>query len=202
MVPTTWLEALAATGEVPAESDDPHAAAVAVTPPAFPAPAVASWLAALDGTHDGDDDGIFGSTAGSTAELLLAAAGNAVAVQAAAVAGGPDAPTAPDAVEAEPALVAAAVTKPLPIVVPLPAAAPMPPPPTVRPPAPPAARPSAPPAPPPPQRDEAPLVVTPGDEVVTAPVGAIERLPIVLDDGLPDDPPLPTPMRHWGGWMR
>ena len=50
--------------------------------------------------------------------------------------------------------------------------------------------------------DDTPLVVTPGDEVVTAPAGAIERLPIVLDDGLPDDAPLPTPMRHWGGWMR
>lgn len=48
------------------------------------------------------------------------------------------------------------------------------------------------------------LVVTPTDAVVAEPppISELSRLPIVLDDGLPDDEPLPTPIRHWGGWMR
>ena len=37
---------------------------------------------------------------------------------------------------------------------------------------------------------------------VGAAVGRYERLPIVLDDGLPDDGILPAPVRHWSGWMR
>lgn len=37
---------------------------------------------------------------------------------------------------------------------------------------------------------------------VGASVGRYERLPIVLDDGLPDEGNLPAPVRHWSGWMR
>ena len=198
VVPTTWLEALAAASELPGDGKLAMAPAAASTPPAFPAPPVASWLAALDGTSGADDDG---ARAGSTAELLLAAAGNAGAVQAAAVAGAAPEPTAPRDAAAFTAPIAAVPAPVAPATAPASASADpvdVPPPPAV-----PAWAPIPPPPPPQPRVESTPLVVTPGDEVVvTAPVALVERLPIVLDDGLPDHPPLPSPMRHWGGWMR
>jgi hypothetical protein len=245
VVPTSWLDELAEHAASEQADDDPTPTIVAapVPPPAFPAPPVATWLAALEGlddTPDEDDD----DRAGSTAELLLAAAGNAVAVQAAAAAGARPEPDdeagasagigapgalAPLAFAAEPSPAARRDT-PAHAVVPPPPPRPAgpPPPPWTRvadpvdgpvresprrthdraarngaPPAPPAAtRPPA--APAPGTREEpaaATLRVQPGADVVDN-QGAVRPLPIVLDDGLPEDAALPSPVRHWGGWMR
>lgn len=214
VVPTSWLDALAGD----AAGDDEVAPALALRPAAFPAPALGSWLAELESPaadDDLDDEG-----AGSTAELLLAAAGNAVAVQAAALAtrngDGPIPPApAPEPV-AEPA-VATAPRPPAPVEPPAPV--------TMAPaaylgdpaePLPAVVAAAAPVVPPPPASPielepflpgAAPtrvMVVAPGDTVVgePPPITELSRLPIVLDDGLPHDEPLPAPVRHWGGWMR
>ena len=213
VVPTTWLEALAGAGDLPAAVDAPAVpvGAMAGALAAFPAPAVASWLAELDGADDraaGDDgDDESDDSAGSTAELLLAAAGNAVAVQAAAMATrngnhpielAPSASTDTDTdtdtdTEAEPASPpdpVRTVRFSVPASGPLGVAAAN------------AASDSARTA----ADERRALTITPGDDVLatagTTGTTDLARLPIVLDDGLPADGPLPTPVRHWGGWMR
>lgn len=219
VVPTSWLDALAGLDDT---VDDDRLEPVPPLPAAaFPAPALGNWLADLEAPADDDLD----DSAGSTAELLLAAAGNAVAVQAAAAAArNGDLVIPPAPVPAEPAPTISVPPPPPSPIVPLvsfesevptgpaePAlagvAAPPPPPPPVEPhagePAPAAApialEPFVPSAAP-----SRTMVVTPGSTVVgePPPITELSRLPIVLDDGEPLDEPLPTPVRHWGGWMR
>lgn len=243
VVPTSWLEALAgAPDAVEPTSADPVSAPLLS---AFPAPALGNWLADLEapvGAFDDDlDDDEIG--AGSTAELLLAAAGNAVAVQAAALAtlhGDTIAPApvppptfeaappttppplfareppedVPPAISFEPsrgfepviasirpdravaaganadadevahtAIVGGITGGPIPTFTPAPIDL----------------------EPFSPDLDgRRTMNVVPGDSVVAEPppITELSRLPIVLDDGLPADEPLPAPIRHWGGWMR
>ena len=206
VVPTSWLEALAGTAVLPPPGSEPVAAtasttALGVGPYDFPAPSVASWLAELEiaadtgvGDTEADDDDDDG--AGSTAELLLAAAGNAVAVQAAAAATRHDEPNEPNDPDDphEPATPRAPLAEvvPLAVVLPLTGVVQLTDvvPPAVRPPV---------------GSGTVGMVVTPGNVVVTTPRAPITDptlLPIVLDDSLPDDGPLPAPVRHWAGWTR
>lgn len=210
-VPTSWLDALAGAAgpDAPGGTDAEAGPLVSasLSPAAFPAPALGNWLADLERPDADDDDDGSDEGAASTAELLLAAAGNAVAFQAAALAG-----LHPEPLQAAPPDAGVdGITAPTgPVVSPAP-------PPTGLvtavssfesvPPTPPA--PEAPiqlhpvdaGAAPAPSRS---MTVTPGARVIVepAPITELSRLPIVLDDGLPPDEPLPTPVRHWGGWMR
>lgn len=224
VVPTTWLDAVS---DAPDDAVVAHLGAVAASmrpsPAAFPAPALGNWLADLEAPppavdlDDGDDaDDLDDIGAGSTAELLLAAAGNAVAAAAMATRNGSEIPPAPVAPPSS-AFDHTPPASPPPLFLPEP----------------PPLRPewsaddgrAAPAIAFEPARGFEPmagfvvrgldagdqvepetrrLAVTASDAVVAEPppISELSRLPIVLDDGLPGDEPLPLPIRHWGGWMR